>query len=355
MKHASAVLVALFASMGWACNRPASAQAADVVRAKDGREFRGRVLAETYERIELSIRRGASKSVPWEIVESVDYDAPTRFSEAEELVANGRLEEALSIFESMMSDRSLRRPLRQEAHFQVAALNQRLGRPDLAAAGYQALVDEYPISRYLDEAARGLVEYNLERGAAGAAARALDRIESGARAANLGDRFAARADLLRGRILEAQDQLAEARARYEAIRRREDLDIEERGEATLGIARVLQAQGSREDAEARYREMVMGEFPPIVLAGAWNGLADIALDGGFAARDRQRITEALVCFLRSIVLYLPEEGDPLTEFRRAIHGAAKSCDYLSQLASDARTKAVYRYRAASLRARISQK
>ncbi|HZM00679.1 MAG TPA: tetratricopeptide repeat protein [Planctomycetota bacterium] len=326
--------------------RPAAAQAGDRIQFEDGHELRGQVSAQRLDGLVVSLSNGASTRFSWEKVARIEYDAPPRFTEAVAYAAAGLIDEALAEFDLLRFDNSLRAPIRQESLYRFAELSLLRGRCPDAIEAFQALVDGFPQGRYLVEAARGLAHCHLANGEPDRAARALDGIAGPAREDS---RLGSEVEFLRARISEAWKDFAEARAGYERARRNEDLDPGRRDEAALGGARCLHAEGRTREAEQIYRELVDRDASPLVLAGAWNGLADLALAEGRAKRDPDRLTDALFAYMRGVVLYLPRADEPAEEQRRAVTGAAQCFEYLSQLASDPQVKAHYRLRARMLR------
>jgi tetratricopeptide (TPR) repeat protein len=168
-------------------------------------------------------------------------------------------------------------------------------------------------------------------------------------------RLVAEIGLLRAKVCQARGLVDEARTWFEASESNEALDSSQRAAATLGAARALQLQGHSDEANGRLRELVEQEAPPLVHAGAWNDLADVALEEGRQRRDADRITDALYGYLRGVVLYLPQPGESTVEHRRALAGAAQCFEYLSQLAEDLDEKSLNRRRAADLRDRLEHK
>jgi len=328
----------------------AKAQTGDLIRFQGGEELRGRVSAQRLDGLVVSIRSGRATTFPWSEVASVEYDGPPTFDEAVRFDSAGMTDEALRRYGELVADKGLRGPLRQESLVRLARLERRSARWDRALQHYQDLADGFPQGRYLLEAAEGIVECDLHLADPAAAGRALDRIEA---ALGRDARFASVANLLRAEIGEAQGRLDEARGRYEQAENDERLETAGRETATLGLGRCLQAQGRLAEAESRYRDLVRRGSSSHVLAGAWNGLGDLALSAGRKARDPGRIEQALFAYMRGVVLYTPDEGEPGAESRRATEGAAQCYESLAQLASDPGQRKLDRRRAGDLRARLT--
>jgi hypothetical protein len=90
------------------------------------------------------------------------------------------------------------------------------------------------------------------------------------------------------------------------------------------------------------------EAPSDVLAGAWNGLGDLALAEATQKRDQDGLRYALFAYLRGAVLYVPERGGTTEEHERARAGAAKAFRSLGELETDATRKKLYLGRAQQL-------
>lgn len=330
------------------------AQGDDLLRMKDGRELRGRVVSERFDRLNFSMRRGASTSIDWNDVADIDYHAPQPYSDAVALHSAGLWKDALDAFSTVREIKDLRRPLQQETLYYVALLRKQLGDLQGATDGFRELLEDFPTGRYLRQATRGLVLGLLAQGQTDDAAAVIGRVESDAKTLLSDDRLAAEVVLLHGKVAQAQGRLEEARSRFADAEANPALQPWDRADASLGVARILEATGESEAAEQRYRNIVEGDASPLVLAAAWNHLADVRLEAGRQARDASLITDALYGYLRGVVLYVPQAGDSHDEFHRALAGAAQCFEYLSQLATDPKEKALNRRRAADLRQRLER-
>ena len=345
-------------SAGWAvlimASGSASAQGDDLLKMKDGRDLRGRIVAERFDRIEISTRRGASTSVPWEQVADIEYHAPQTYSDAVSLHTAGLWKEALDAFSEVREIKGLRRPLQQETLYAMALLRQRLGDPQGATDAFRELLEGFPSGRYVRQATRGLVLGLLRLGRPDEAAAMLDQVESGAKLLPSDQGLACDFALLGGHVAWAQGRWEEAHRRFTDAEACPELLPAERAEASLGLARALEATGQPKAADRRYRDLVERDAPPLVLAAAWNHLADNGLEAGRQARDAGRITEALYAYLRGVVLYVPKAGDSREEYHRALAGAAQCFESLSQLATASEDKELQRRRAADLRRRLER-
>jgi tetratricopeptide (TPR) repeat protein len=327
---------------------PATRAHDDLILTREGREFRGQILAETRESLVLGLGRGGSTRLPWERIDSIVYDAPDGFTLAEELTRAGQYEAALEELSALDGSTALRRPLAQEVLFRRAQLELELGQPGAAARGFEDLLAEWPDGRYLRAALRGLVQARIMEGQAEAALPALDRMQS---AASRRPDLEARLGLLRGLALAAAGKTGPALSRLRAAQDSTALEPGERQEAALHVARIVQSTDA-DAARETFRRLVTEPAPNHVAAGAWNELADEAREAGLRERSAAHLHEALLGYLRGVLQYAPEFGKPAAEHVRAVQGAARCCDLLGQLSTDRAAKASWRRRQLELNRRI---
>lgn len=330
---------------------PASPAQNDVIRVKGGKDVVGRIEHENLTGLEVSIHRGTSRKLEWDEVVSIEYGGDKQLDAARDDQENGRLDDARKSLTALAGDEKLRRPLRQEARIRLARLEDRFGKSDDAIAQYRAFLADFPAGRWFADASAGLVDLLIASQSPDVARTELEAALTRAKSAVPG----AGADVdsvgsaLRGRVLEAQKDYVKARAEYERGARDPKLDADLAARGRLGVARCLRGEGRVADATARLREIVKTESQPEILAGAWNDLADLTLDAGFAKRDGDAIRIAVYSYLRGVVQYAPADRGRSPEHQRALAGAARAFDYEAQLATDPQAKRLAQRRAAELR------
>ena len=326
-------------------------QGRDVVTLSDGRELKGVVTAQRFDRVELKLSSGMSTSLSWESVEAVDFHAPRPYAEGVAYEEMGLAQEAIRAFSEARALESLRRPLKQEVLYRLARLRDELGDREGALRDYGELVSEFPRGRYLGSATRHLVLGLLARGQAADANLALDGVQ---RTTADSERLSVEVTLLRGLVAQALGRHEEARDLLEPLRESAVLEAPDRARAALAIARALEGDGERDKALKQYQVLVeLAEAPPVVYAAAWNGLADAALEEGVGGRDPERLMQALFAYLRGVVQYLPEGSEPRDEHRRSLAGAAQCFEYLAQLSTEPDERLSHRRRAAELRRQLA--
>jgi predicted negative regulator of RcsB-dependent stress response len=324
------------------CAAPLAAQDfSDTVRLDDGKSEAGKVTAETYTGLTLEQKGGAKKNLAWKNVVTVSYGAAAEFNKAMSALNTGNVEAAVPELAKVAEDKKTRPVIRQQALYYGAQGLLRGGKFDEAIGAFQALLKEFPGGRFMRGIAEGFVAASIAKGKPDAALPLLDEALAEGRKANMERGWQAVIDILKGRVLEAQGKHNEARAAYESSANSSAVPPEEQAEAKLGIARCAQAAKKGAEAQGIYRELTGKDAPPHVLAGAWNGLADLTVEEGVAKKAAEPILDALYMYLRGVVQYPPQPGASTSEYERSLAGAALAFKYLSDLEKDGEKKKAY--------------
>jgi len=151
-------------------------------------------------------------------------------------------------------------------------------------------------------------------------------------------------DYYRGQVNEAKKDLVNARVSYQAASRVDAVMPGIAGMAKVGMARVDDANGQPEAAVSAYRAIIDQSQANEVLAGAWNGLAKVALRDGVKSKSGDKLMDALFMFLRGVVEFAPSPGEGTGEYERALAGAAEVFRQLAELETDDATKKQYTQR-----------
>jgi TolA-binding protein len=335
---------------GAAAHAQADKVVVDTVETTTGQATTGKVLSEDYDGLELQIKPGSKKKIEWKDVTNVQYGGAAEFTELVGKLGATPVAEALDAFGRFKADAKLRPVIKQQVLFRIATLQAKAGDFDAAAAAWLELATAFPGGRYLDQAARGAVDAQLAKGAPAEAAKALEAVAAAAKPGNPGPRFDTMVAVLRARLLEAQGNVAGAKAAYEAAEASGTLSGEQAAFAGLGIARCLRQANDLSGAEARFRKLVdSADSPRLVLAGAWNGLGELLLEQGRKKRDTEVLTLALYDYLRGVVVYLPLDGESTAEHQAALAGAALCCESIAQIDANPTVKQAYSQRASELR------
>ncbi|MFO1009099.1 MAG: tetratricopeptide repeat protein [Planctomycetota bacterium] len=323
---------------------PAFAQ--DTVTLKDGKSETGRVKSADFEGLTIE-NKGQAKTLEWNTVASIAFkDPPDEYGAGRDAFDAAKFDEALAAFDKLKADKNLRAPIRQDAFYYSASANLAKGNWDAAIAGFDALRKEYPKSRYLIEAGEAYVTaFSAKKDLAGAT-KALDTLGNEAAVAGVPAGFSAAVSLLKGRLLEEQvpPKIAEAAAAYGVAEKATGAPLVVVQQARLGQARCLVAQKKAAEAEAIFRKLTGEDASSLVLAGAWNGLADLWMVDAMTKNDQEKsdkLNDAATAYMRGVVQYGPGPGESVREYKRSLEGSMRAFKALSDVEKNADRKKAY--------------
>lgn len=327
---------------------PAAAQDKDTVQLKDGTTDTGLVKGEEYGGLSWQPAKGGARTILWNEIapNGITYANALEFQSARDEFDKGALPEALAKFEELLGDTKLRGVLKQNALFFTAMIHQRQGEYDKAIEGYKALVADFPKSRWLMEVGENLVLSHVAKKDVAGAGKALDELSAAATSAGVEAGFNSSVNVLKGRLFEEQGKFPEAQAAYGVVATATGVPSTVVQQARLGQARCFVALNKKSEAEAIYRKLVAEDAPNTVLAGAWNGLGDLALEEARkGSADAEKLMDVLLCYLRGVVQYTPAAGESRAEYKRACKASAEVFKFISQVEKNADRKRLYLQRA----------
>ena len=336
-------LPAILAGLALAGTPAVRAQAPeDAVILRSGREVAGAVVKEDTAGIVVQTdpkNKAATQTFRWAEVDDVRYgDAPAAFTEAGQLLAEGKAEPALRGFDASLKDKA--RPwLAVEGNYGAARALEALGRADDAVARYLKVSADPAAARRAGDA---LMRAFRIRHAADDAEGAKKIVEAAGQAKALGAGAASRKKLMEARLQEASAPDA-AKAAYDGLAADPDPDVKR--EAVLGRLRVYEAQKNWAELERAGRDL-LGRGDPGLSAAAAVGVGEALRAKAAAGKDAALWREALNVYLRPVVTDLPPAGESSEAHARAQLGAAQCYEALSGLASGAEARSAYRDAAA---------
>jgi outer membrane protein assembly factor BamD (BamD/ComL family) len=347
----SSVLKSVIAAAVLACGVFAAGAAlaqeegADTIRKKDGTNVQGQIEAEDVKGVSVKVAKGASITVGWNLIKSIDYAGGADYRKAKQFLDSGQINEAIAVLEDLRKKADFRPLLKAHVLNLDGAAHLRGGDADKAIELFNELFKTFPKTQFLTQGAgENLIAAYLAKGKAADADAALEQLSNAMKQQGLPQEPL---NPLRGRVLEATGNFSGAAAAYNQMLSGAGADDGTKAAAELGIARCLVGQNKSGEAEAKYRSIVGREgLPASVLAGAFNGLGKITYDAGFAKKDADLLTNALFHYLRGSVLYTPASGESTTEYERAIRGSADCFKALSEIETNADRKKANAQRAA---------
>jgi tetratricopeptide (TPR) repeat protein len=317
----------------------------DKVIGKDGKERSVKIESEDYDGLKISVQ-GGTMTTPWKDVDSIRYGNAGKYQEALDSFNSASPSQTLPLLEALAADDKLRPVLRQGVLYHLGLTYRRVGNSDKAITTLEQVLKDFPKSRYLLQIGANLLSLYATKGDASGAVKALDPTLKGATGAQF--------DFLRGRLLEEQKKYPDAERTFQSVVTGAGSDTDLQLAAKLAIARCAHRADRVKEAEDKYREIVKLDAPNDVMAGAWNGLGELALARGTKARDADDLRYALFAFLRGKVLYVPDRGGTTDEYERALAGAAMAFKAVGELENDATKKKQFLSRAQECRDQLQR-
>ncbi len=333
--------LALFALGFGAAVAQAQDEGDDTIKKKDNTTSVGKIESEDLNGCNVIVSK-AKLTFGWKLIKSIDYGGSPEFKRAKGYADTGSFNDAIPLLEDLRKKGDLRPVLKPHVLNLLGASYKRAGDADQAIAVYSELFKQYPKCQFLVQGGgENLIHAYLAKNKAADADAALKLLFDGAKAAGIDT---SPLNILKGQVQEATGDFASAAATYKQVFD-SATDPSVKAQAELGIARCLFRQKKTAEAEAKYRSMVSRDVPPLVLAGAWNGLGDIMYETGRAKPDADLLTDALYAFLRGCVLYTPVSGEPTSEYEHALRGAHDCFKALSEIETNAERKKINANRA----------
>jgi len=341
-RRARATAVLLFAAL---LAPYAAAQDRDTVNFKDGKSETGQIRTEEFSGLTINPARGAARTIAWDEIASIQYAGSPEYTSARESLEGGRFEEARTHLEGLLADPRLRPVIKQNGLFLMAGVQQRLGDVDGAIKTYKDLVAAFPKSRWLMQIGEGLVACHVAKKDVAGATKALEDLQTAAIAGGVENTFTSGINVLKGRVQEEQGNHSGAAANYGLAEKATGVPSSIVHEARLGVGRCYVAMNRKPDAEAIFRALTRENASSTVLAGAWNGLADLMLEEARKGQDPEKFLDPLLAYMRGVVQYAPAPGEPTQEYKRSMKGTAEVFLFISQLEKNPDRKRVYADRA----------
>jgi len=331
------------------------ASAQDQVRLRNNTTEAGKVESEDFDALKLKVKKDNKPeqtiSIQWDNVADILWGGAPEYTKALGEVNTGQAAAAITRLKALLLAANLRKEMRPAVAFQLGSAQMRAGQFADASATFLELLKTGAKSRYLIPATRALVEIALTTNDPNAGTSAVETAVGSAKEAGVPVTNMVAFDYFRGLLNEAKNDLVNARVSFQAASRGDGAAAAIADMAKLGVARIEAASGKLEEARNAYRGLVDKGRGNEALAGAWNGLAKIALADGVKAKNAEKINDALLMYLRGVVVFAPAPGEGTGEYERALAGAAEAFKSLADLETDENLKKEH---AARSRARLEQ-
>ncbi|HXX93412.1 MAG TPA: hypothetical protein VEN81_07245, partial [Planctomycetota bacterium] len=330
----------------------AQASAQDLIRYKDGTpDQECEVVALNYRQVDYEITVGNkvrqqtdSKRVV-EII--VDHNQSTfEFNQATSAMDGGAWDDAIEKFERVKRDPRARDLLKQTAAINIVRCQYAKESVQGCLAAIQSLRQAKPDSFFYLESAQYEIKACLAKGDVGGAQAAVNALQSKGNSENLPDWVKA-ADVLSGGLLELQKKWREALTIY----RKYQSDKDSGDDAKLGELRCLKETGDWAGlsvrSEAILSELRNRKVPNDRLStAAYNAHGEVNLNGG-------KLKEALLDFMQGVAVF--SRSGASREHEAALGRAGFTCTRIALKEADPAKKALFKQRAADLRAELEGK
>ena len=311
--------------------------AQDKVKLRNGTVEEGRIESEEYNVLVMKAKKGKEEKplrLNWDDIADVNYGGAVEYTQAVNQVTSGNYAAAVSKLEALAANANFRKELKPLVMLQLAQTQQRMGKFADAATALLKLVESNPKSRYIVPAAQAIVDCYIALNDPATGSTAIEAVSKAATDAGVDSMFLVVFDYFRGRLKEAQKDLVGAKVKYQAAAAARGAPVSWTAMAKLGLARCEVAEGRTDQANKAYRELIDLDVGNEVLAGAWNGLADIIHQDATKAKNAEQLTNALLMYLRGVVEYGPVPGEGTGEYERSLASAARVFQQLSELETD---------------------
>jgi tetratricopeptide (TPR) repeat protein len=327
---------------------PTAANAQDSVQLKDGRTEPGRVETEDYREVTLKSSKDKTGKVlrfNRDDIVAVNYGGVPDYTAAMTLVNSGSFGPASQKLTALLASASLRKELKPNVMFQLASAHKGNRKWQEAITAMLDLVKAFPKTPHLRAAAQTIVDCRIALGDPAAGIADVDTLVKTAKEGGVEEGYLAAFEIFPARLLEAQKKIPEAKIKYDSAAAARSASPALIAEAKLGSARCEQADGHPDKAKEHYQALVDQDVGNFVLAGAWNGLADLMRDEATKSKDAEKLLNALFMYLRGVVEFGPAPGESTGEYERAIAGSAAVFRLLAEQDKDDARKKLYLERA----------
>jgi outer membrane protein assembly factor BamD (BamD/ComL family) len=305
------------------------ANAQDSVQLKDGRTEAGRVESEDYREVTLKSSKDKTGKVlrfNRDDIVAVNYGGVPDYAVAMNLVNSGSFVQASQKLTALLASASLRKELKPNVMFQLASAHKGNRKWQDAITAMLELVKAFPKTPHLRAAAQTIVDCRIALGDPAAGIADLDTLVKTAKEGGVEEGYLAAFEIFPARLLEAQKKIPEAKIKYDSAAAARSAGPTLIAEAKLGSARCEYADGHPDKAKEHFQALVDQDVGNFVLAGAWNGLADLKRDEALKEKTAEKkadlLIDALLMYLRGVVEFGPAPGESTGEYERAIAGSS---------------------------------
>jgi outer membrane protein assembly factor BamD (BamD/ComL family) len=310
----------------------------DTVTLKDGSTKPGQIQDYDFRGVKLTLAGGGgTTTIKADDVASVTYGSqPKEFKQAEDEFNRSKYEDAAASFQGIIDNKKIRSVLRQDAWKDQAIAYLRSGKVDDAVKSFKGMLEEFPQSRYLEEVQRSLVTLLVGTGKGPDAVAFIESEETRLQKIPETGALIERLKILKARAYLGAGDTKKAKAEATALASGTSGAA---ASAKVLLAEIALAEKQTAEAEKLFRDALTKVTAKSDRAAAFNGLGSILLDRGKESKQQDPIREALLLFLRTALVEIPEAGEPTEAHETGIYNAGVAFQYLGELGSGGGSKA----------------
>jgi len=313
----------------------AHAQYLDSVTLTSGRAMEGEVQKVTSKEISL-VPPGAGSPIILQresVVGEIAWDEssiPPAMNNGISQFGSGKYPEAAANFLKAYNSAATRLVLKQVCAYKMAESFRLAMNFAEAAVSYQKLLKDFPESFYTRDAYSAIVDCFMYGNPPNYAEARKYITEISAKAKDLGlpEDFVGELKLKDARMYERQGQSGPALGVYNGLLNHKTPRIQWSAYAGLGTCQLIAKEYDK--AKSSFQKVIdnADRSQSSSLGRAYNGMGECLLTGGLTAEN---VKEALLCFLRTVTLYMPSGTDLIDDHAKAMMMGARCFHTLADL------------------------
>jgi tetratricopeptide (TPR) repeat protein len=301
----------------------------DTVTLKDGTTKQGSVQEWNYNGLKMTVAQGGgTTTIKPEDIGSVTLVGPKEYKQGEEEYHRGKGEEVAATLGPFIDKKTNRAVLRAEALWMSGQGYLRSEKADDGIKTLKTLMEEFPQTHHLDDAITTNASVHVRTGKAQDAVSFLEaeegRVAKLSESAKIVDGVKitkARAYLLAGDAKKAKTEATTLAGGTSSAA----------GAAKVLLGDIAVAEKQIPEAEKYYNDAKKVVTTRADRAACFNGLGTILLEKGKEARSPDQIRDALMYFLRTALVEIPEAGDSTEAHETGLYNTAVCFQYLGEL------------------------
>ncbi|MCE9582848.1 MAG: tetratricopeptide repeat protein [Planctomycetes bacterium] len=322
----------------------ARAQYNDSVNMTTGKAMEGEVQKLSYKEITILLPGTSNSTVTVQkeqILGEIAWDdssVPPAMLNGKSLFAGNKFPEAAVQFGKALAAPGTRGVLKQECAFRLAESHRMNMNFTEASKAYQKLLTDFPETFYIKEVYNSVVDCYMFASPPDFinARKAIADISAKAKDLNLSEDFIGDMKLKDGKMYERQNQFPQAQGVYSSLTTHKTPRIQ--WAANAGLGACLLAAKDFDKAKSAFQKVVdsADRSQSASLSRAYNGLGECLLAADVSKAEN--VKEALLCFLRSVTLYLPGPSDLTDDHAKAMFLSARCFHTLAELETNPEQK-----------------